>query len=312
MPACPLCQREGTFHAKSMDIEYFTISEPVDIMRCDACDILFVHPMLTDKLDVIYPPNYYAYDDGAGKSFAVRVKEMLDRANLRRLLRQIPGESLNVLDVGGGTGWLASLARSVDPRVKFTQIVDLDRAAAAKAEANGHRYFCGRIEDFQTDVKFDLILMLNLIEHVAHPDEILRKTAELLSPTGRLLLKTPNFRALDAVIFRNQSWGGYHCPRHFVLFSRKSLENTMREAGLATEQFSYTQGAPFWAVSIMDLLRRIGLVKFTGRGDDTVAQHKLTPFIQAAAAVFDFARRPFSRLSQMIVVARSLEASAKN
>ena len=150
--------------------------------------------------------------------------------------------------------------RDIDPRVTFTQIVDLDSGARPRAEANGHSYFLGRIEDYKSDQPFDLILMLNLIEHVAHPDEVLVSTQSLLSERGRLLIKTPNFRALDAVLFRHRGWGGYHCPRHFVLFSRKSLYRTLNNAGLAVEQFRYTQGASFWGSSILQMLWRCGII----------------------------------------------------
>lgn len=39
---------------------------------------------------------------------------------------------------------------------------------------------------------FDLIIACEVMEHVAHPDELLRKMHALLSPGGRILLTTPN------------------------------------------------------------------------------------------------------------------------
>jgi hypothetical protein len=124
----------------------------------------------------------------------------------------------------------------------------------------------------------------------------------MLSPNGRIVIKTPNFRSLDAVIFRHRSWGGYHCPRHFVLFNHESLTRTLRDAGLAVDRFSYTQGAPFWCVSIMNQMRLAGWISVSPRR--SYADHPLLPFLQIGTAGFDFARRPFSRLSQMVMVAR--------
>ena len=302
---CPLCRNPAIFFSTATDIEYFTMPDRrFDIFHCAGCDVLFVSPMLVDELDVIYPTNYSAYDDAAIKTFAVHIKEWFDGLMLRRILRSIDGSSIRVLDIGGGTGWLASLVRQLDPRVTATQIVDLDVKAKERAEENGHRYFHGRIEDFDTDEKFDFVLMLNLIEHVPAPDQVLRRVAGMLSPNGRILIKTPNFRSLDAVLFKHKSWAGYHCPRHFVLFSRESVMRSLTQAGLAVEHFSYTQGAPFWSISIMDLLRRGGWISYSGEKDNTVNHHPLLPFVQVMTAAFDFVRRPFSRLSQMIIVAR--------
>lgn len=305
---CPLCKGPSDFHAFASDTEYFTTPQQFAYRHCGACDVLFVTPMLVDRLELIYPENYYSFVEGGEKNVVTRIKEWLDARLLRKTLESISGESIRVLDVGGGTGWLSNLIRNLDQRVTFTQIVDLDSSARVQAESSGHSYFLGRIEDYNPDQPFDLVLMLNLIEHVAHPDEVLVKTQSLLSERGRVLIKTPNFRALDAVLFRHHGWGGYHCPRHFVLFSRESLNRTLNNAGLSVERFHYTQGAPFWAGSILHMLWRRGII--SASAERPYGTHPIAPFVLALAAVFDFARQPFARLSQMIVVARKMKSDA--
>ena len=305
---CPLCGGLSDFHAFASDTEYFTTPGQFEYRNCRACDVLFVTPMLADKLDLIYPENYYSFSVGSEKNVITRIKEWFDARLLRKILKNIPGDTIRVLDVGGGTGWLSSVARKIDPRVTFTQIIDLDAGAQARAEKDGHSYFIGRIEDYKSDHPFDLILMLNLIEHVAHPDEVLVNTQTLLSEKGRVLIKTPNFRSLDAVLFRHHGWGGYHCPRHFVLFSREGLNRTLNTAGLTVERFRYTQGAPFWVGSILRMLWQRGII--SASAERPYATNPITPPLLALTAAFDFARRPFSRLSQMIVVARKTKSDA--
>jgi 2-polyprenyl-3-methyl-5-hydroxy-6-metoxy-1,4-benzoquinol methylase len=39
---------------------------------------------------------------------------------------------------------------------------------------------------------FDAVLITEVIEHVAHPDEFLAKTAALVKPHGSIVLTTPN------------------------------------------------------------------------------------------------------------------------
>lgn len=301
-PHCPLCGHSGIFHATARDIEYFTTDTMFGFYHCSACDVLFISPMLADQLDLIYPSNYYSFQVSEHRNWVVRIKEMLDARMLRRVLRTIPGNEIRVLDVGGGTGWLSDLARQADPRISVTQIVDLDSRAQEIAETAGHRYFRGRIEDFAAAERFDLVLMLNLVEHVPQPETMLRHVNGLLSPRGRVLIKTPNFRALDAVIFKDRNWGGYHCPRHFVLFNHHSISRSLQRTGFGIESFAFTQGAPFWTISIMEMLRRAGWIRIGPQR--TFGEHPLLPFINVATAAFDFLRRPFSPLSQMIVVAR--------
>jgi SAM-dependent methyltransferase len=301
---CPLCGGRGAAYAQATDIEYFSTDETFDYRLCAACDVLYIDPMPGDRLDRIYPKNYYSFAAGH-KGIVARIKERLDARAFRAFLKTIPGDRLKMLDVGGGTGWLAGLLRGIDARVALTQIVDIDTGAQAGAERNGHRFFCGRIEDFRSAERYDAILMLNLIEHVTDPVSVLAKARDLLEPGGRIYIKTPNFRALDAALFRYRNWGGYHCPRHFVLFSRDGFAAAATRAGLRIEAFAYTQGAPFWSVSVLDQLRRWGLVDVSAQRP--AIYHPAMPFLQAAAAAFDFARAPFARLSQMIVILSAAE-----
>jgi 2-polyprenyl-3-methyl-5-hydroxy-6-metoxy-1,4-benzoquinol methylase len=252
--------------------------------------------MLVDRLSEIYPKNYYSFSP-SNRSLATAAKEALDRRRFRKLLRQIPGEELSVLDIGGGRGWLLDVLRSVDPRVKITSVVDFDEQAGVLAEQAGHRYYRGRFEDTDLAGPFDLILLLNVIEHVADPRAMLLKARSLLKPGGRVLVHTPNFDALDARLFRHRSWAGYHTPRHFVLFRRESMERLCQECGLLTARFGYTQGAPFWSVSILAELRHLGLVSISA--ERPAVYHPLIPLLQIGSAAFDILRRPFAKLSQM-------------
>ncbi|MGF7050593.1 2-polyprenyl-3-methyl-5-hydroxy-6-metoxy-1,4-benzoquinol methylase [Paenibacillus sp. DS2015] len=53
------------------------------------------------------------------------------------------------------------------------------------------------LEDFQTDRKFDHILFLNVLEHVADPILSLEKIGELLSEEGRVFISVPNCMSLN-------------------------------------------------------------------------------------------------------------------
>jgi 2-polyprenyl-3-methyl-5-hydroxy-6-metoxy-1,4-benzoquinol methylase len=297
---CPLCRStRASLHAVAQDIEYFTSSQKFHFFRCEACDVLFVSPMLHDRLDEIYPDNYYSFRPGKA-GLVQRAKLALDQRMFGAILRQIPGPSLAVLDVGGGTGWLLGSVMASDPREMVAQIVDIDPLAKGVAEKAGYRYFLGPIEKFETEKKYDLILMLNLIEHVRRPDEVLAKARSMLSRNGSLLIKTPNFMAWDARLFRHRSWGGYHAPRHFVLFNRDSFTRLACAQGLRVASFSYTQGAPFWTASAINELRLAGLVKVSRERPSIY--HPLVPLLQLIFAGVDFIRRPFADLSQMFFI----------
>jgi SAM-dependent methyltransferase len=299
-PCCPLCVRDGHIRhwARAQDVEYYTSRDWYDYYRCEYCDVLFLHPLPANRLREIYPANYYSYVSGK-RSWINAAKRLSDRNRLGQILRRIHGDTLQVLDVGGGTGGTLDILRQVDKRVGITEVVDLDEGAEAAARAAGHGYVRCRFEDFSGSRRYDLILLLNLIEHVKDPVAVLTKARTLLAPGGRILVKTPNVDSIDARLFRQRSWGGYHCPRHWTLFTPESFSEAAKTAGLEVIRVSFTQGAPFWAISIFERLRQAGWVK--GSADAPAPFHPIIPVLQAIFAAADMVRAPFSRTSQIFV-----------
>lgn len=145
----------------------------------------------------------------------------------------------------GGSGSALELLSQADTRMRDTVVCDLDDGAKSVAESRGHSFFHGRIEDYDANGLFDLVLMLNLIEHVANPTDVLQKVASLLRPGGRIVLKTPNWRSFDHYLFRHKSWGGYHCPSHWVLWTMPGFRALVESCGLKVVSAKYTQGVPF-------------------------------------------------------------------
>ena len=297
MVICLACSSSDVVHwADARDVEYKSVPERYAYYRCRACGALSIDPVPADRLSQIYPASYYSFHP-AGRGVVDRVKDWLDRRWFRRIAGSVPGRSLASLDIGGGNGHQSSSLRAADPRIHRTVIVDLDEHAATAARARGHEYVRGRIEDAVIAGQFDLILLLNLIEHVRDPLAVLRKARSLLLPGGRLVIKTPNHRSLDARLFRARNWGGYHCPRHWVIFTRESFERIAARAGLRVVTSSYTQGAPFWTISVLAWLEQRGTVSITT--ERPAWTHPLYPPLAAAFAAFDFARGAVAPLSQM-------------
>jgi SAM-dependent methyltransferase len=296
---CLACGSKHVSHwATARDVEYAAVPDSFDYVRCgDCCTLSIVDPP-QDRLGEIYPANYYSFSE-TGASPVERVKAWLDQRQFRKLFAGVKGDKLAALDVGGGAGWLLTTAKAVEPRLTETTVVDLDADAEARARAAGHDFFLGPVESYETDKKFDVIFLLNLIEHVADPVAVLTRMRGLLAPGGVIFVKTPNHDSLDARLFQHRSWGGLHAPRHWVIFSPESFGQAARKAHLNVRSLKLTQGAPFWTVSALEWLGRIGVSK-TGRDRPMVA-HPLFGPLSAAFAAMDILRRPFGRTSQMFV-----------
>ena len=306
---CHVCGRElSEIWTTATDIEYGTTADRFAYRLCEVCDALSIDPLPLERLKEIYPPTYYSFASSDSplepeRNLVTRVKARLDARTFKRALSHTPGGQVRILDVGGGTGDIASkLVRAAGGGATGV-VVDFDEPSIDLARRRGLEGFVGRFEDFQTDERFDVILMLNLIEHVADPSAMLARAGELLSTDGILWLQTPNFRALDATLFRRRGWAGLHCPRHWVLFSDRGLERALAAAGLEPVELRRTQGGAFWAGSLI-ARTGAGRARPDGKLSRPVISHPAFMPLAALGAAFDMVTSPIRRTSQITVFAR--------
>jgi hypothetical protein len=131
---CPICKSDKTiFWSLAKDYEYGYTAAEYKYYHCENCISIFIFPVPENDLYKIYPSNYYSFHSGK-KNWAFRIKESLDKRLFKKILKQIKSDGINLLDIGGGTGWLCDLVKTIDKRIAITQIVDIDNNAKKIAE----------------------------------------------------------------------------------------------------------------------------------------------------------------------------------
>jgi len=297
---CPVCQTPGQYWCTAQDWEYRSTNDIYTYLRCPACYTLFIKEADVASLSTIYPPHYYSFS-GRSASIVFKWKDAWDRRYFRMLLKKIDAPLLAVLDIGGGTGDVLDTLKTADKRIGYTEIIDIDTNARIAAEKKGHVYTQTAIEAYTTERKFDVILLLNILEHIANPAQIIEKAGRLLKKGGLIIIKTPNADSLDARLFRHHYWGGLHCPRHWILFSEQSFRRMIHSSALTADKIKFTQGAPFWTYSILQLFRK----NDTRIKKKPLIDHFLFAPISVLFALFDFCRSFFSKTSQMFIILRN-------
>ena len=148
-----------------------------------------------------------------------RARELLLLDELERH-RPSPGWR-RILDVGCGDGLF------FDRLARFGEVWGVESDATLIPADSRHR---GRIHigpfdaAYAPDRRFDLVLMLDVLEHLADPVEALRKAGGLLTPEGRILITVPAFQVL---------WTSHDDQnRHFVRYRRATLLAVAERAGL--------------------------------------------------------------------------------
>lgn len=123
------------------------------------------------------------------------------------------------LDVGGGYGfWQMFLNNKGHENIGL----EIEKKAVEYAQMNGVKVEHRSIEKFQTDQKFAVITMCDVLEHVENPQEILKKCHDLLIPGGVLYIQVPN--VLGVKYPYGSSLG---LPHHLWQFTSSGLLNLL-------------------------------------------------------------------------------------
>ncbi len=219
---CPVCG--------STDIQSLCRVRGYEIHRCTESATDFVWPMPdAEDLKALYDQpayfegdqfgGYQSYDDQTAHSLP-RVTEFLDRFPKN-------GEPLSILDIGCAYGTHLRLA--ADRKWECFGVELSRHARQIAAERHGNLLtIVERIEDLPPR-RFDLILMLDIIEHLPDPFplffSLFNKGA--IAPATRILLTTPNAGGLDAAADPGK-WAYRQPPSHLVYYSAKSLFRLMQ------------------------------------------------------------------------------------
>jgi SAM-dependent methyltransferase len=87
-------------------------------------------------------------------------------------------------------------------------------------------------------VKFDLVVMFQVLEHLEWPVEELKRVAGLLNEGGVVIVGVPNFSSWQSR-FGKSSWLHLDVPRHLLHFSPDSLAAVAEKAGLELRSVDY-------------------------------------------------------------------------
>jgi SAM-dependent methyltransferase len=148
------------------------------------------------------------------------------------------GQSLRnqkILDIGCFTGEFLELLHQ-----KGADVYGLELQGEAVDIAS--RKLPGRIfkadvfsEDFP-QIPCDIITLMAVVEHVTDPVKMLQRSTGLLKKGGILMMQTPDSSSFFARIM-GKFWPLYAPVEHIHLFSRRSLELSLKELGYVDIEF---------------------------------------------------------------------------
>jgi SAM-dependent methyltransferase len=184
-----------------------------------------------EELQGIYDAHYYeqfGFVEGphANDEGLARTKRMTYARMLAVARPEIRSSGRRLLDVGCGLGFSLLAARDAG-----FEALGLDPLGPEDPDQRpGRRILRGTLETFSDPGPFDLISMVDVIEHVRDPIAALRRAGELLAPGGVLLIATNDSSSFGARVLGSR-WMHYH-RAHLWFFTPRTLAAIVERAGL--------------------------------------------------------------------------------
>lgn len=210
-----------------------------NVYRCSECSLLFYRPLFDAEpvaMDSVEDADLY------GSEVLKRLHEkLIIEKEIRTVRKILCKDRFSLLDVGCGTGWISSIWKHHGADVTGLE-ASMVRAAVTE-ELFGIPVFCGMVEDFQSDKKFDVVILRHVVEHLETPFDVLAKLYDSLADGGIMLIIVPNIDCLGRYIFgTNWTWV---LPWHCNFFNPKSLRRLIQRTGLTVSR-EYQTPSPLW------------------------------------------------------------------
>lgn len=181
--------------------------------------------------------------DTLTKSYASKTDDYFHHSRLDQILPLLPSKCGRILEVGCGAGSTLVQLKSAGT-CKWIGGVELFPSAAAEAACVLDYVQEGNIETLTLDIEtasLDVVLCLDVLEHLVDPWETIRKLARLLKPGGMLVASLPNVRHVKVVLplLMRGEWAygsfGLLDKTHLRFFTRATAIELIQTGGLRVD-----------------------------------------------------------------------------
>jgi SAM-dependent methyltransferase len=155
----------------------------------------------------------------------------------------------NLLDFGCHEGRQLKIYQSLNENVYG---FEFNEKSANVARLNGFSVTSGAIKNLdKIGIKFDRIILSNVIEHLNDPLNTIKFLKKLLTNQGQILISCPNYNSVFRTVFKN-SWSNYHVPFHISHFDLKSLTKLCDLSSMKLISYSYVSPSHGLSYSILN------------------------------------------------------------
>ena len=214
MSKCPICD----------SATIATLFRQLNVWRCTRCGMRFRNPQPSEEeLARFYDSAFRPENVVTNKTVMAGTTEDLARQYVSHLEDKIGISRKKVLEFGAGLGITCQALRNMGANV--TAIDPFAWRECAKSGVPTYR----SLAELPQDAK-DLVLSLEVVEHVRAPLTIFRELQNRLLPGGWLYVATPNAASLRARLYGSR-WKELTKYGHLLFYTPDTLELALKQSG---------------------------------------------------------------------------------
>lgn len=262
--------------------KYYITRHDRRIVECVRCGLVQVNPR-HNMLNFVDHEEMAAREEKLHKLFGVMVndtdqtlKEVMEREtfikreHFKLKIQEIERycQQGKLLDVGCAQGALLAACETSNFEPFGVEPSKYTYEESKKLAPHSTIYNCTLLEAQFPDKMFDVVTIINTLEHLLQPKETLIEIYRILKPGGLIVVETPNVdHRIPRILGRR--WIQFLIPDHVVFFSKDLLTAILEDIGFEVRESHY----PCKRISIRLLLFHINrYFKMLGKGAAIISE----------------------------------------
>jgi SAM-dependent methyltransferase len=240
--SCPICQTQSPVSGRIVHnspamvagVEIDLDGTRFEMHRCPRCGLQFKHPFIPEDQLIS------CYEQASGDHWEETPDPLKRRFDDIERVINAHASGPKVLDIGCSNGALLGYMGQSWERSG----IEPGQQAAEHAEQRGVRIIAPMLEQCETDERFDVVLAIDVLEHLLNPSDFIEHVRGLLSEDGIFVGFTGDTAA------RSWKWHGSRywyasLPEHQVFYNKTTIDQLAQKLGFEVVHYERTSHARF-------------------------------------------------------------------
>ena len=201
------------------------------LLECKKCGHIFANINLNEKeINNIYNNKYFFGNQYYDYLRDRKLIEKNAKLRLKKLLSFLPNtKNLNLLEIGCAYGFYLNYVKNIFKNVEGFDFNPEGIDYAKKVFSLNVSESSFLKKKFQGNM-YDLFCMWDVIEHLQDPHLYLKKISQISNKNALIAITTGDIKSINAK-WRKDKWRLIHPPMHIHYFSKKSINEILKNNG---------------------------------------------------------------------------------